>query len=126
MINPPKMLYIHLYCIKPNLYFGIITSVVNPPVELMSASRICEVSGISDIHKMPRISDIHEMPRISEVHDMLRIGEVCDDASRISEVHDMSRICCIVEYIFYVSSYISQAPYIVLGFTYHSRSSLTL
>jgi hypothetical protein len=34
MINPSKMLYIHLYCIQPNLYFGIITYCCKSSVEL--------------------------------------------------------------------------------------------
>jgi hypothetical protein len=135
MINPPKMLYIRLYCIQPNLYFGIIISVVNPPVDLMSALRIREASGISDIRQTPRISDIRQTPRISDIRQTPRISEVRDasrirevrDDSRIREVRDdASRIRRVVDYVSYVSSYISRAPYIVLGFTYHSRSSLTL
>jgi hypothetical protein len=39
VINPPKLLYIHLHCIQPDLYFGIIISVVNPLVELKCARR---------------------------------------------------------------------------------------
>jgi hypothetical protein len=61
MINPPKMLYICLYCIQWNLYFGIITYFVNPLVDLKSASRICEASGISDV--------ICDALRISKVRD---------------------------------------------------------
>ena len=61
VINPPKMLYIRLYCIQPNLYFGIITYFVNPLVDLKSVSRIREASGISDV--------IRDASRISEVRD---------------------------------------------------------
>jgi hypothetical protein len=73
---------------------------------IRDASRICEAS---------RIHDVREALRISEVRD----------TSRISEVRDTSRIHPVVDHVSYISSYISRAPYIVLGFTYHSRSLLT-